>query len=180
MKNWVKGLLIILCALVLAFSIYFFLIPMDGSKECKADRDCVPVGDCSPGCWNKNFQPKGAIWNKQFCGLEAPKACGCIENTCVEDYGPYVAKIINVTGGDVDAAANYYEGELEYSCLSQNCKVYIKVPSLFVCTQDWSWVKIGACYEFNDIEIQKNILSHKTSAELSGCYVGSLREVNCI
>jgi hypothetical protein len=181
MKKLVKILIIVVIVIIIALLIYFFLTSREGNHICKTDSDCVPLGGCYPGCWNKYNQPRDSIFGPQrLCGLRAPVECGCIENMCMYDYGSYKAKINNVTGGDFVPSANYYEGTLFYNCIGQNCKIYISEPSIFVCTGNWSWVKIGSCYEINDLEVQRNIQNHKYSMELSGCYVGSLKEVNCI
>ncbi len=84
------------------------------------------------------------------------------------------AKLISITGGDFVPSANYYEGELNLSNT-----VTGKKYSIFVCSTSWDWVKQNSSYKFNPDEVNKNIESHKYSAELSGCYVGSLEEVNC-
>ena len=180
MKKGITILIIVLLIIAVVLLAYFFLIPREGNHICKTDSDCVPLGGCYPGCWNKNNQPRDALFGLQrTCGLRSPIECGCIDNFCMYDYGSYTARIINVTGGDFNNASNYYEGTLFYDCIGQNCKIYIMEPSIFVCTENWSWVKVGSCYEINDLEVQRNIQAHKYSAELSGCYIGSFEEVNC-
>ena len=84
------------------------------------------------------------------------------------------AKLVSVEGGVFVPSAGYYEGELTLSDVRTG-----KEYSIFVCSKSWDWVKENACYRFSPIEVNKNIEQHKLSSELSGCYVGSLDEVNC-
>lgn len=84
------------------------------------------------------------------------------------------AKLIKITGGNFVPSAGYYEGRLLLSDTATN-----KEYSIFACSQSWDWVKESACYKFNPAEVNKNIEQHRRSAELSGCYVGSLDEVSC-
>ena len=84
------------------------------------------------------------------------------------------AKLSSITGGDFVASAGYYEGKLILSDI-QNGTAY----SIFACSKNWGWVKENSCYKFNPEEVNTNIEQHKFSSELSGCYVGSLEEVNC-
>ena len=87
---------------------------------------------------------------------------------------PIIAKLINVTGGEYVPSANYYEGALMLSDISSN-----KTYSIFACSLTWDWVKQDACYKFSPEDINVNIKSHERSMELSGCYVGTLEQVNC-
>ena len=84
------------------------------------------------------------------------------------------AKLISLTGGDLVSSANYYEGSLVFQD-TMNMSQY----NLFLCTTDWSVVKLMSCYELNLTEVAQNIESHRMSSELSGCYVGTIQKVNC-
>jgi len=84
------------------------------------------------------------------------------------------AKLTSVKGGDFVSSADYYEGELILTNIITG-----KEYSLFVCSKSWNWVKEGSCYKFSPAEVNENIEQHKYSAELSGCYVGTLEQVSC-
>jgi len=84
------------------------------------------------------------------------------------------AKLISIIGGDFVPSAGYYEGKLVLSDITTGKKYPI-----FVCSKSWDWVKEGSCYKFNLDEVNENIEQHKFSAELSGCYVGTLEQVSC-
>ena len=85
-----------------------------------------------------------------------------------------VVSLVNVSGGSFVESAGLYEGSLslKYTKTGQEY-------SLFVCYNSWDWVKEGSCYKFDEAEIEKNKQSHITSAELSGCYVGTLELTEC-
>jgi len=85
-----------------------------------------------------------------------------------------IAKLISITNSGFVPSANYYEGQL---ILSNT--ITKEEYSIFACSTSWDWVKQDSCYKFNPDEVNKNIDGHKMSAELSGCYVGSLEEVSC-
>lgn len=84
------------------------------------------------------------------------------------------AKLINITGGDFTPSAQYYEGRLILSY-----RITGKQITIFVCSESWDWVKQDSCYRFDPNKVNENIEQHKYSAELSGCYIGSLEEVAC-
>jgi len=85
-----------------------------------------------------------------------------------------IARLDSFTGGDFVPSAGYYEGQLELSDTTTNEK-----HSIFACSKSWDWVKKGHCYRFSPEEVNENIKQRMFSAELSGCYVGSLEEVKC-
>jgi len=84
------------------------------------------------------------------------------------------AKLTSVTGGNLSQSAGYYEGSLVFQDIS-NMTEY----NMFLCTGNWSVVKLNSCYNLNLTEIAQNVENHKFSSELSGCYVGTLTEVSC-
>lgn len=84
------------------------------------------------------------------------------------------AKLISITGGDFVPSAGYYEGKLILSDITTG-----KEYPIFACSESWNWVKESSCYKLNPEEVNENVEQHKFSAELSGCYVGSLEEVSC-
>ena len=85
-----------------------------------------------------------------------------------------IANLTNITGGNYVESAGLYEGNLVFENIESS-----ETHSYFVCTKNWSWVKLHSCYKLNLEEIQQNIDSHMQSAELSGCYVGTIEEVSC-
>ncbi len=84
------------------------------------------------------------------------------------------ANLTNITGGDYVESAGLYEGTLVFEDIETS-----ETYSYFVCTENWSWVKLYSCYKLNLEEIQQNIDNHMHSAELSGCYVGTIEETSC-
>lgn len=94
------------------------------------------------------------------------------QNTSKSEF--VTAKLINISGGAFVSLANYYEGKLILSNTITGEKY-----SIPTCSTTWDWVKQNSCYKLNPNEINENLDKHKMSAELSGCYVGSLEEVNC-
>ena len=102
---------------------------------------------------------------------------GCTQTETTTTQEPeskiVTARLDQVTGGDFVPSAGYYEGELELT--DTKGKAY----SIFACSKSWDWVKKGHCYRFDPEEINENIKQRMFSAELSGCYVGNLEEVEC-
>lgn len=84
------------------------------------------------------------------------------------------AKLTLIEGGDFSDAAGYYEGQL--TLLNT---ITGESYQIFACSKSWDWVKKDSCYKFDINGVNKKIESVRQSAELSGCYVGSLQEVNC-
>ncbi len=84
------------------------------------------------------------------------------------------AKLINVTGGEIVYSTGKYEGNLTLIDSLANNKYKI-----FVCTKNWSWIKVGSCYSFNYSNIEENVYNHIFDGELSGCYVGELNKSLC-
>ncbi|HDI03088.1 MAG TPA: hypothetical protein ENF67_00930 [Candidatus Pacearchaeota archaeon] len=84
------------------------------------------------------------------------------------------AKLIKVINSSFDRYAGYYEGKLILLDIKTGKKY-----SIFVCSKSWDWVKENSCYKFSPKEVNENIEKHKYSAELSGCYVGTLEEISC-
>jgi hypothetical protein len=171
-------------------------------------RDCSRCGIFPGRCVNKNWRlscPLPVPSCNMFLGVLAPPRfkCSCINSKCTEvpkgcaELGLpadcnrptqipstttttqkmneiVVAKIVNITGGDFVPSADYYEGLLKL----QDIKIS-EIYSIFLCTKNWSPIKMNSCYQFNISEVNENIESHKFSAELSGCYVGTLALANC-
>ena len=102
--------------------------------------------------------------------LLAAALSGCA-NT---DSEPVTAKLVSIIGGNFVASAGYYEGKLTLSDTKDG-----KEYSIPACSKNWDWVKEGSCYQFSPAEVNKNIDQHKYSAELSGCYIGILTQVEC-
>ncbi len=84
------------------------------------------------------------------------------------------AKLISITGGDFVPSAGYYEGRLILSDIATR-----EEYSIFACSKSLNWVKEDSCYKFSPDEVNENIEQHKYSAELNGCYVGTLEQVTC-
>lgn len=85
-----------------------------------------------------------------------------------------IARLINITDAAFSDSSGYYEGRLKLKDIKTNEERWISP-----CAKDWSWVKEGACYRFNSTEVKRNVESHRYSAELGGCYVGTLEQINC-
>ena len=56
------------------------LVDNEGSKYCEVDSDCVPVGGCKFGCYNKDDLPD--MGGNVVCHVEPPTGCLCIDNYC--------------------------------------------------------------------------------------------------
>ena len=97
-------------------------------------------------------------------------------NNIQEQNQDVVAKLTNIerATGNVEQFSGYYEGKLSLQDVNSG-----KIYSIFACSKDWSWVKQDYCYKFNPSEVDNNVQSHMYSAELSGCYIGTLQQVNC-
>ncbi len=106
--------------------------------------------------------------------LVSSAACISEEPKPKEEF--VIAKLISIgpPNGEFIQSAGLYEGELELENIETS-----ETYSYFVCTYDWSWVKLESCYKFDPVEVQQNIDDHKFSAELSGCYVGTFEEISC-
>lgn len=85
-----------------------------------------------------------------------------------------VVRLTNITSVNLVESAGIYEGLLIFTDIKTG-----KETPLFICSKSWDFVKADNCYIWNDKNIQKNIDSHKYSAELSGCYVGELKVTSC-
>ncbi len=83
-------------------------------------------------------------------------------------------KLITIEGGNFVDSANLYEGNLIFENVENKESYFV-----FVCSDDWLWVQLNACYKINVNEVERNIKEHKYSAELSGCFVGNLQKVDC-
>ncbi len=100
---------------------------------------------------------------------------GCIQTTSKQTSSTNItAKLVNVTHAEFVQSAGYYEGELVLVDVKTG-----KNYSVPACSKSWGWVKLGACYEFDPNEVNQSIGERKYSAELSGCYVGTLKQVAC-
>lgn len=102
---------------------------------------------------------------------------GCASSMNKENYfnNDFVtAKLVNISGGNLSRAAGLYEGKLTLVDVNMG-----EEYSIFTCIDSWDWVKLNSCYFFNNSLVKANIENHKYSMELSGCYVGTLNEVNC-
>jgi len=56
----------------------------EGSKTCVVDSDCIPVGDCNPGCWSEKPYSKDTA--EDVCGFLEPPSCKCVSNVCYEYF----------------------------------------------------------------------------------------------
>jgi len=102
---------------------------------------------------------------------------GCTQqddNPSTNEPKVVTAKLMLVEGGNFSSFSNYYEGRL--TLLNT---ITGESYSIFTCSDSWDWVKKDSCYRFDINGVNKKIESNKYSAELSGCYVGSLEEVSC-
>ena len=100
---------------------------------------------------------------------------GCVQQEESPTESEFViARLINVVGGDFVESAGYYEGMLTLKDVDSN-----EEYSIFACAEDWSWVEENSCYKFSPSEVEENVESHKMSAQLSGCYVGTLEKADC-
>ena len=107
------------------------------------------------------------------CVLQQIKHEGQTINSTTPTGSEFVtAKLISIT--NFTPCGSYYEGTLILSDTATGEKY-----SIFVCSKSWDWVKKGSCYKFSPDDINENVEHHKYSAELSGCYVGTLEQVSC-
>ncbi len=112
--------------------------------------------------------------NDEFKNNKEQSDTEIIKEDEFEDQEEFTAKLISITGGDFVPSAGYYEGKLILSDITTG-----KEYPIFACSESWNWVKESSCYKLNPEEVNENVEQHKFSAELSGCYVGSLEEVSC-
>ncbi|MEM5829434.1 MAG: hypothetical protein QW040_02015 [Candidatus Aenigmatarchaeota archaeon] len=123
---------------------------------------------------------KGAFGDTKklyFTFILAITILAIVINPYVKPEKPEVitAQLIEVKGGSFSESSGYYGGELILTDISTRQFNY----SFSVCSKNWSWVRKNSCYELNLSDIKKNIEGHIYSAELSGCYIGSFKEVSC-
>jgi hypothetical protein len=60
------------------------LISNEGSKYCEVDSDCVPMGMCTYGCFDKDDLPIDD-GSRGECGMQPPSGCLCIDNYCTTE-----------------------------------------------------------------------------------------------